>query len=49
LLHRDWAGPDEGLYAYTNDAGLRRWHSQVKQALDIDRPSAVTRGTLNGP
>jgi hypothetical protein len=24
LAHRDGAGPDEGLYAYTNDAGLRR-------------------------
>jgi hypothetical protein len=49
LVHRDWAGPDEGLYAYTNDAGLRRWHAQVKQASGIDRPSAVTRRTLNGP
>jgi hypothetical protein len=46
LVHRDWAGPDEGLYAYTNDAGLRRWHAQVKQASHIDRPSAVTRATL---
>jgi hypothetical protein len=46
LVHRDWAGPDEGLYAYTNDAGLRRWHAQVKQLSNIDRPSAVTRGTL---
>ena len=47
LLHRDWAGPDDGLYAYTNDARLRRWHAQVKQVLNIDRPSAVTRGTLH--
>ena len=46
LAHRDWAGPDEGLYAYTNDAGLRRWHSQVKLGLGIDRPSAVTKATL---
>jgi hypothetical protein len=42
LAHRDWAGPDEGLYAYTNDAGIRRWHAQVKQVLGIDSPSAVT-------
>ena len=48
LAHRDWAGPDEGLYAYTNAAGIRRWHAQVKQALGIDRPSAVTREKLNG-
>jgi hypothetical protein len=46
LAHRDWAGPDEGLYAYTNDTGIRRWHSQVKQALGIDRPSALTKATL---
>jgi hypothetical protein len=49
LAHRDWAGPDEGLYAYTNLAGLRRWHTQVKQALHIDRPSAVTKATLGAP
>ena len=47
LEHRDWAGPDEGLYAYTNDAGLRRWHSTVKQELGIDKPTLLTKKLLN--
>ncbi|MBL9153049.1 MAG: DUF4838 domain-containing protein [Verrucomicrobiales bacterium] len=47
LAHRDWAGPDEGLYAFTNDRGIRQWHANVKRALGIDSPSAVTRETLN--
>lgn len=46
LSHRDWAGPDEGLYAFTNDRGLRQWHSNVKKALDIDHPSALTKELL---
>ena len=46
LAHRDWAGPDEGLYAYTNDAGLRQWHAAVKKALGIERASAVRGSTL---
>jgi hypothetical protein len=46
LAHRDWSGPDEGLYAYANDAGLRRWHSQVKAALGINKPSALTKANL---
>ena len=37
LVHRDWAGPDEGLYAFTNDRGLRKWHSAVKAALGIEK------------
>lgn len=46
LAHDDWAGPDEGLYAYPNDAGLRRWHTTVKQALGVDRPSTLTKAKL---
>jgi hypothetical protein len=46
LAHRDWAGPDEGLYAYTNDAAIRRWHPQVKALLGIQRPSSLTKQAL---
>ena len=46
LAHRDWAGPDEGLYAFTNDRNIRQWHANVKKALGIDRPSALTKATL---
>jgi hypothetical protein len=46
LAHRDWAGPDEGLYGFANDAGLRRWHAEVKTALKIEKPSAVTKAAL---
>lgn len=48
LEHRDWAGPDEGLYSYANSDGKNRpWHENVKQALGIDKPSALTKGTLS--
>jgi hypothetical protein len=46
LAHRDWAGPDEGMYAYTNDVNLRQWHTAVKRELKIDRPTALTKKTL---
>ena len=46
LSHRDWAGPDEGLYAFTNDRKLRQWHPAVKQALGIAKPSALTKERL---
>lgn len=46
LAHRDWAGPDEGLYAFTNDRNLRQWHAAVKKALGNDKASAVTKETL---
>jgi hypothetical protein len=46
LEHRDWAGPDEGLYAFTNDNGLRQWHAAVKKQLGIDRPTALTKAQL---
>jgi hypothetical protein len=46
LEHRDWAGPDEGLYAFTNDRNLRQWHAAVKRELGVDQPSAVTGKTL---
>lgn len=46
LEHRDWAGPDEGLYAFTNDSNNRQWHSAVKKALGINQPSALTKKTL---
>jgi hypothetical protein len=48
LAHRDWAGPDEGLYAFTNDRKIRQWHANVKKALGIDKPSALTKETLGG-
>ena len=46
LAHRDWAGPDEGLYAFTNDNKIRQWHDNVKRALGINKPSALTKETL---
>ena len=46
LAHRDWAGPDEGLYAFTNDAKIRQWHTAVKKALGVDEPTALTKSTL---
>lgn len=46
LAHRDWAGPDEGLLAFTNDSELRRWHTQVKAELKIDEPSPLTKAKL---
>lgn len=45
LKHRDWAAMDEGLYAFTNDRGLRQWHAAVKAELGLDEP---TRLTLEG-
>jgi len=48
LAHRDWAGPDEGLYAFTNDRNSRQWHTNVKKALGINKPSALTKQTLSG-
>jgi hypothetical protein len=48
LAHRDWAGPDEGLYAFTNDAKIRQWHTAVKKALGIEKPTALTKQTLSG-
>jgi len=39
---------DEGLYAFTNDRGLRQWHSAVKQALGLDEPTLLTRESLSG-
>ena len=46
LAHRDWAGPDEGMYAFTNDIKTRQWHGAVKKALGIEKPSALTKATL---
>lgn len=46
MLHRDWAAIDEGLYAYTNDAGIRRWHANVKRELGINEPSPMTRKNI---
>ena len=46
LAHRDWAGPDEGLYGFANDAKLRQWHGEVKAALGIQKPSAVTKAGM---
>ncbi|HEV7401461.1 MAG TPA: DUF4838 domain-containing protein [Chthoniobacteraceae bacterium] len=46
LAHRDWAGPDEGLYAFTNDAKIRQWHAAVKAALGIDQPTALNKAAL---
>ncbi len=49
LAHRDWAGPDEGLYAFTNDAKIRQWHSAVKKALSKDTPTRLTKAILTKP
>ena len=49
LAHRDWAGPDEGMYAFTNDANIRQWHTAVKKALGIEKPSALTKAQLAKP
>jgi len=46
LKHRDWAGPDEGLYAFTNDRGLRQWHAAVKAELGVEIPTALTKEKL---
>ena len=46
IAHRDWAGPDEGLYAFTNDIKTRQWHSAVKKALGIEKPMALTKASL---
>jgi hypothetical protein len=46
LAHRDWAGPDEGLYAFTNDAKIRQWHAAVKKALKIETPTRLTKAAL---
>lgn len=48
LAHRDWAAMDEGLYAFTNDGGLRQWHAAVKAALGVDEPTLLTRESLAG-
>lgn len=49
LAHRDWAGPDEGLYAFTNDAHIRQWHAAVKKLLAIDTPTPLTKAQLAKP
>jgi hypothetical protein len=48
LANRDVPGPDEGLYAITNDLDIRRWHSAVKKALGIDKPSELVKVKLLG-
>lgn len=49
LEHRDWAGPDEGLYSYANsDAKTRPWHETVKELLGIKRESALSKAKLSG-
>lgn len=49
LAHRDWAGPDEGLYAFTNEINTRQWHTAVKTALGIEKPTALKHETLAKP
>lgn len=49
LEHRDWAGPDEGLYAFTVDSGNRPWHANVKKLLGIDKPSELSKAKLARP
>jgi hypothetical protein len=49
LAHRDWAGPDEGLYAFTNDAKIRQWHAAVKTALGIEKETPLTKTKLSAP
>lgn len=46
LAHRDWAGPDEGMYAFTNYINTRQWHAAVKKALGINKPTALIKESL---
>ena len=46
LAHRDWPGPDEGLYAFTNDGKMRQWHAAVKKELGVDKPTQLTKALL---
>ena len=48
LAHRDWPGPDEGVYAMFTDGKVHQWHGAVKKALGIDKPSALSKDTLAG-
>ena len=47
LAHREWAGPDEGLYAFTNEIKTRQWHTSVKKALGIEKATVLTKQTLS--
>jgi hypothetical protein len=49
LAHRDWAAMDEGLYAFTNDRGIRQWHTAVKKELSRDTPTRLTKALLKRP
>jgi hypothetical protein len=48
LANRDLPGPDEGLYAFTVDSDIRRWHKRIKEELGIDAPSQLTKAGLTG-
>lgn len=47
LQQRNWAALDEGLYAFTNDKGIRQWHSHVKKELGISEPTLLTLDKLS--
>lgn len=47
LKHRDLPALDEGLYAFTNDANIRQWHTQVKKELGIDQATRLNRALLS--
>ena len=48
LAHRDWAALNEGLYAYMEDKNKDEmlWHRAVKNALGIEKPTALTPDAL---
>jgi hypothetical protein len=48
LANRDLPGPDEGLYAFTVDSDIRRWHKRIKEELKMDAPSKLTKKLLTG-
>lgn len=46
LANRNIPGPDEGMYAFTNDSKIRQWHTTVKAMLGIQKETRLTRPLL---
>ncbi len=49
LANREVPAPDEGLYAITNDRGMRQWHQKVKSLLNDTTPTRITKALLAEP
>jgi hypothetical protein len=48
LEHREWPGPDEGLYSIANtDLKTRPWHEWIKKELGREKPSALSAESLD--